>query len=100
MQITNAAYPTIPRGAYFAAAYSISPPAIWHAHQPTNTASSISKPAPIAEVFGVMSGALSIAALFNNAVECFEDVQLGRHFAADFQSCQLRLDTARLRLSP
>jgi hypothetical protein len=53
----------------------------------------------MAEIFGVVAGALSVAALFNNVVDCFEYVQLGRNFATDYQTCQLRLDIARLRLS-
>ncbi|KAK0384518.1 hypothetical protein NLU13_8604 [Sarocladium strictum] len=53
----------------------------------------------MAEVFGVITGALSVAALFNNCVECFEYIQLGRSFGRDYQTCQLRLDAARLRLS-
>lgn len=50
------------------------------------------------EAFGVAAGALSVAALFNNCVECFGYIQLGRSFGRDYQTCQLRLDAARLRL--
>lgn len=53
----------------------------------------------MAEVFGVISGALSIAALFNNCVDCFEYIRLGRQFGTDFERYQLRLDICRLRLS-
>jgi hypothetical protein len=53
----------------------------------------------MAEIFGVVAGALSVAALFNNVVDCFEYIQLGRNFGTDYQTCQLRLDIARLRLS-
>lgn len=53
----------------------------------------------MAEIFGVVAGALSVAALFNNVVDCFEYIQLGRNFGADYQTCQLRLDIAWLRLS-
>jgi hypothetical protein len=53
----------------------------------------------MAEVFGIVAGSLSVAALFNNAVDCFEYIQLGRNFGTDYQTCQLRLDIARLRLS-
>jgi hypothetical protein len=52
----------------------------------------------MAEVFGVVTGAISIAALFNNCVSCFEYIQLGRHFGEDYERCQLRLDIARTRL--
>jgi hypothetical protein len=52
----------------------------------------------MAEVFGVVVGALNVAALFNNCVDCFEFVQLGRRFGRDYERCQLRLDIARARL--
>lgn len=51
------------------------------------------------EVFSTVASALSAAALFNNCVNCFEYIQLGRHFARDFERCQLKLDTAEMRLS-
>ncbi|KAK5629324.1 hypothetical protein RRF57_005039 [Xylaria bambusicola] len=38
-------------------------------------------------------------ALFNNCVTCFEYIQLGRHFARDYERCQLKLDIAKTRLS-
>ena len=44
-------------------------------------------------------GLIALAGLFNNAVDCFEYVQLGRRFGADFQTSLLKLDNARLRLS-
>ncbi|GFF93370.1 hypothetical protein IFM53868_07163 [Aspergillus udagawae] len=53
----------------------------------------------MAEAFGVTAGALSIAGLFNNCVDCFEYIQLGRNFGRDFHSSQLRLDMAKVRLS-
>ncbi|KAH7466716.1 Heterokaryon incompatibility protein s [Fusarium oxysporum f. sp. matthiolae] len=53
----------------------------------------------MAEIFGTVAGALSVAALFNNCVDCFEYVQLGRHFGRDFERCQLKLDIAKARLS-
>jgi len=53
----------------------------------------------MAEVFGVVAGALSVAALFNNCVDCFEYIQLGRHFGSDFERCQLKLDILKIRLS-
>ncbi|KAJ2974713.1 hypothetical protein NQ176_g5910 [Zarea fungicola] len=43
----------------------------------------------MAEVFGIVSGALSVASLFNNCVDCFEYIQLGRHFGSDFERYQL-----------
>jgi hypothetical protein len=37
----------------------------------------------MAEVFGVVAGSVSVAAIFNNVVDCFEYVQLGGHFDFD-----------------
>ncbi|KAI4603743.1 hypothetical protein KJ359_003561 [Pestalotiopsis sp. 9143b] len=53
----------------------------------------------MAEIFGTAAAALSVAALFNNCVENFEYVQLGRHFAQDYESYQLKLNVAQARLS-
>ncbi|RDW57733.1 hypothetical protein BP5796_12534 [Coleophoma crateriformis] len=53
----------------------------------------------MAEIFGTVASALSIAALFNNCVDCFEYIQLGRHFGRDYERCQLKLDTAKIRMS-
>ncbi|OAR02540.1 hypothetical protein LLEC1_02443 [Akanthomyces lecanii] len=52
----------------------------------------------MAEVFGTISAALSVAALFNNAVQCFGYVQLGRHYGRDYERCQLKLDILQARL--
>ncbi|EXA28450.1 hypothetical protein FOVG_19946 [Fusarium oxysporum f. sp. pisi HDV247] len=52
----------------------------------------------MAEIFGIATGALSVAALFNNCVNTFEYIQLSRHFGEDYQRCQLRLDIAETRL--
>ena len=53
----------------------------------------------MAEPFGIVAGAVSIAATFNACVECFEYVQLGRHFGRDFQTNQIKLDCCKLRLT-
>jgi hypothetical protein len=53
----------------------------------------------MAEVASLVVGVVALAGLFNNTVECFEFVQLGRAFGKDFQTSQLKLDSARLRLS-
>ncbi|KJZ72270.1 hypothetical protein HIM_08311 [Hirsutella minnesotensis 3608] len=52
----------------------------------------------MAEVFGTVAGALSVAALFNNCVDCFDYIQLSRHFGRDFERCQLKLDIAKMRM--
>jgi hypothetical protein len=53
----------------------------------------------MAETAGLVVGVVALAGLFNSTVECFEFVQLGRTFGKSFQTSQLRLDNARLRLS-
>lgn len=53
----------------------------------------------MAEIFGTVAGALSVAALFADCVDCFEYVQLGRHFGQDFERCRLKVDIAQTRLS-
>ncbi|MCJ1227993.1 hypothetical protein MMC12_004652 [Toensbergia leucococca] len=51
------------------------------------------------EPVGLTVGIVALAGLFNNAVDCFEYVQLGRNFGTNFQTSLLKLDNARLRLS-
>jgi len=51
------------------------------------------------EPAGLAVGGVALAGLFNNAVDCFEYVQLGKNFGKDFQTSLLKLDDARLRLS-
>ncbi|KAF2865052.1 small s protein [Massariosphaeria phaeospora] len=53
----------------------------------------------MAETTGLVVGVAALAGLFNNTVECFEFVQIGRSFGRNFQTSQLKLDNARLRLS-
>lgn len=53
----------------------------------------------MAEPFGIVAGAIGIASAFTACVDCFEYVQFGRHFGRDFQTNQLALDCARLRLT-
>ncbi|KAF2196193.1 small s protein [Delitschia confertaspora ATCC 74209] len=53
----------------------------------------------MAEVAGLTVGVIALAGLFNNTIECFEFIQLGRNFGKNFQTSQLKLDNARLRLS-
>ncbi|KAK0617650.1 prion-inhibition and propagation-domain-containing protein [Immersiella caudata] len=52
----------------------------------------------MAEILGTVSAALSLVGFFNNCVDCFGYIQLGRHFGQDYRLCQLRLDIARTRL--
>jgi hypothetical protein len=51
------------------------------------------------EPAGLAVGVIALAGLFNNAVDCFEYVQLGRNFSGSFQTNIIKLDNARLRLS-
>ncbi|KAH8603013.1 small s protein [Bisporella sp. PMI_857] len=53
----------------------------------------------MAEPFGIVVGAISIASLFTACVDCFEYVQFGRHFGRDFETSKLALNCARLRLT-
>jgi hypothetical protein len=53
----------------------------------------------MAETAGLVTGVLGVAGLFNNCVECFEYIQLSRHFGQDFERCQLKLDVARVLLT-
>jgi hypothetical protein len=51
------------------------------------------------EAAGLAIGIIGLSGLFNNAVDCFEYVQIGRGFGRDFQTSLLKLDVARLRLT-
>jgi hypothetical protein len=53
----------------------------------------------MAEPFGIVAGAVGIAAAFTACVDCFEYIQLGRHFGRDYQTDLLSLNSARLRLT-
>ncbi|KAJ4304523.1 hypothetical protein N0V90_000049 [Kalmusia sp. IMI 367209] len=53
----------------------------------------------MAEAAGLAVSLVALASLFNNTVECFEFIQVGRAFAKNYQTSQLKLDNARLRLS-
>ncbi|KAK1756508.1 prion-inhibition and propagation-domain-containing protein [Echria macrotheca] len=53
----------------------------------------------MAEVFGIVSGAIGIASAFSACVEVFGYVQEGRHFGRDYETSHLRLTLLRLRLS-
>ncbi|KAJ4137190.1 hypothetical protein NW768_002771 [Fusarium equiseti] len=53
----------------------------------------------MAEPFGVVAGALGIVGLFNNCVESFQYIRLGRRFEQDYKGSRLRLDVAQMRLN-
>ncbi|KIW88095.1 uncharacterized protein Z519_11205 [Cladophialophora bantiana CBS 173.52] len=53
----------------------------------------------MAEAAGLVIGAVSVAGLFTNCVDCFEYVQIGRNFGKNYQRSLLRLDVVKLRLS-
>jgi hypothetical protein len=44
-------------------------------------------------------GVVSLAGLFNNAVDSYGYVRLGQHYARDFETSQTKLDLSRLQLS-
>jgi hypothetical protein len=53
----------------------------------------------MAEPFGIVAGTVGIAAAFTACVDCFEYIQVGRHFGRDYQTDLLSLNCARLRLT-
>jgi tRNA U34 5-carboxymethylaminomethyl modifying enzyme MnmG/GidA len=53
----------------------------------------------MAEIFGVVTGALSVAGLFNNAVQCIELIRVGQNLGSDADIYSVRLELAALRLS-
>lgn len=53
----------------------------------------------MAEVFGIVAGAAGLAGLFTPCVECFEYIQFGRSFGKDYETCLVKFDVVRLRLS-
>jgi hypothetical protein len=52
----------------------------------------------MAEVFGIVAGAVGISAAFSACVDCFDLVQAGRHLERDFATESLKLECARYRL--
>jgi hypothetical protein len=53
----------------------------------------------MAEPFGIVAGAVGIAAAFTACVDCFNYVQLGRRFGRDYQTDLISLNCAMLRLT-
>lgn len=53
----------------------------------------------MAEVFGVVAGAVGIASAFTACVDCFEYIRIGRDFDQDFTTSMLILSSTRLRLT-
>jgi hypothetical protein len=53
----------------------------------------------MAEPFGIVAGAIGIAAAFTACIDGFGYVQLRRHFGRDFQTYVIALNCARLRLT-
>jgi Prion-inhibition and propagation len=53
----------------------------------------------MAEPFGIVAGAIGISSAFTACVDCFEYIQLGRRFGRDFQTHQLAINCASLRLT-
>ena len=51
------------------------------------------------EPAGLAIGIVGLAAVFNDALECFVYVQIGRAFGKDFQTAMIKLHNAELRLS-
>ncbi|KAI0858171.1 small s protein [Xylaria cubensis] len=53
----------------------------------------------MSDPFSITAGAVGIATAFSACIECFNYVQLGRHFGRDFQTCTLLLACAKMRLA-
>ncbi|KAL8978288.1 MAG: hypothetical protein Q9205_006093 [Flavoplaca limonia] len=53
----------------------------------------------MAEAFGIVVGAVGVAAAFTACVDCFDYVQFGRQFGRDYQTDLLALNCSRLRLA-
>lgn len=51
------------------------------------------------ETSGLIVGVFGLASLFNNVIDCFEYVHIGRLFGSSFELYLLKLDNAQLRLS-
>jgi hypothetical protein len=51
------------------------------------------------EVGGLVVGVIGLSSLFNNAIDCFKYVHIGRSFGSSFELYLLKLDNAQLRLS-
>lgn len=53
----------------------------------------------MAEASGFRSGVIGLAKLFNNAIDYFEYIHIGKNFGGDFKTYLLKLDNAMSRLS-
>ncbi|KAI0117659.1 hypothetical protein F4776DRAFT_276784 [Hypoxylon sp. NC0597] len=53
----------------------------------------------MAEVFGIVAGAIGIASALNACIDGIGSIQIGRHFGSDFQTFKLRLRMLELRLA-
>jgi hypothetical protein len=53
----------------------------------------------MAEPFGIIAGAIGISSTFTACVDRFKYIQLSRHFERDFQTHQLAIKCASLRLT-
>lgn len=51
------------------------------------------------EPVGTTLGVIGLAGVFTTCVDCFEYIQFGRKFGADFSRCVLKLSIIRLKLS-
>ncbi|KAJ9643046.1 hypothetical protein H2201_004849 [Coniosporium apollinis] len=53
----------------------------------------------MAEVAGLIIGSVALTGLFNNCVDTFQYIQLGRNFGNDYETSLLRLDVVKLRFT-
>ncbi|KAI0861502.1 small s protein [Xylaria cubensis] len=53
----------------------------------------------MSDPFSIAAGAVSIATAFTACIDCFNYIQLGRHFGRDYQTCVLLLGGEKVRLA-
>ncbi|KAI1161369.1 small s protein [Nemania serpens] len=53
----------------------------------------------MSDPFSIAAGAISIATAFTACIDCFNYIQLGRHFGRDYQTCVLLLGCEKMRLA-
>ncbi len=53
----------------------------------------------MAEVAGLIIGSMALTGLFNNCVDTFQRIQLGRNFGKDYETSLIKLDVVKLRFT-
>ncbi|KAI0472457.1 small s protein [Xylaria cf. heliscus] len=53
----------------------------------------------MSDPFSIAAGAIGIATAFSACIDCFNYIQLGRHFGRDYETCVLLLGAEKMRLA-